>query len=98
MQEGMKFDNEKPRMDLVFGAFHKAMEEVAKVGTFGAKKYADNNWRQVRNLEERYLSAALRHYFAYQEVTSDEESGLHHLAHMAWCVLAVLQTDLEPTC
>lgn len=90
--DGAKFDTEKPRMDLVFGDFADALLSVGEVGTYGANKYDDSNWIKVDGLEERYLSAMLRHYLAYKSgEIYDRESELPHLSHMAWNALAVLQ-------
>ena len=36
---GAKLDKDKPRPGLVLGGFAKALIEVSKVGTAGAKKY-----------------------------------------------------------
>ena len=66
------------------------------VGTFGAKKYTDRGWKEVNNGIERYLSAMLRHYFKFKNGEDlDNESGLTHLAHMAWNALAVLELYYE---
>lgn len=90
--EGIKLDIEKPRMDLVLGDFADALISVGEVGTYGANKYDDSNWIKVKDLEERYLSAMLRHYLAYKKgEVYDTESELPHLSHMAWNALAVLQ-------
>ena len=95
-EKGVKFDNNKPRMDLVLGGFAKAIYEVGRVGTFGADKYSDNGWKHVDNGVERYLSAMLRHYIKYKNgELIDEESVLPHLSHMAWNALAVLQLSME---
>lgn len=76
---GTKFDNEKPRYELMDAHF---MDEVAMVLSHGAKKYADNNWQQVRPWT-RYLGALLRHAFAIMRgQLYDEESGLSHAAHL----------------
>lgn len=91
-EKGVKLDNEKPRMDLVLGEFTRALEEVGKVGTFGANKYTDKGWVEVSNGIERYLSAMLRHYMKFRRgKQKDEESGLSHLSHMVWNALAVLE-------
>lgn len=91
-EKGIKLDNEKPRMDLVLGEFTRALEEVGKVGTFGANKYTDKGWIEVDNGIERYLSAMLRHYMKFRRgKQKDEESGLSHLSHMVWNALAVLE-------
>lgn len=91
-EKGVKLDKEKPRMDLVLGEFTRALEEVCKVGTFGANKYTDKGWVEVKNGIERYLSAMLRHYMKFRRgIQKDEESGLSHLSHMVWNALAVLE-------
>ncbi len=56
-----------------------ALNEVAKVLTFGASKYGPNNWQGLENFTERYYAAMLRHIFAPEK--KDSESGLFHLAH-----------------
>lgn len=78
---GVKDDHAKPRMALLpFGA----LEWVAKVMTYGARKYAKGNWVTLEDAEERYASAMLRHYTAWQQGEMlDEESGLPHVAHLA---------------
>lgn len=84
---GMKFDDGKPRMDLIPP---HAEQMLAMVLTFGAKKYAPDNWRLVENPEQRYIAAAMRHINAYRSgEINDPETGLPHLAH-AMCCLAFL--------
>ena len=91
---GAKLDSGKPRHALVFGGFANALTEVSKVGTFGAAKYTDDGWKSVEGAQERYLSAAYRHMLAFQRGERlDKDSGLPHLAHAAWNLLAV--TELE---
>jgi hypothetical protein len=73
------------------------MEETAKVLTFGAKKYSEDNWRQVEGLQKRYLAAAMRHINAIQKGERlDPESGLHHLAHVMCCISFMLEDQLAP--
>ena len=62
MTEGRKFDSEKPKMHLLPP---NATLEVAKVLTFGAQKYDEENWRKLENAQKRYTSGALRHIFAH---------------------------------
>lgn len=93
---GAKLDAGKIRADLVLGGFARALIEVAKVGTKGAVKYTDNGWMEVPNGEARYADARQRHYLkrrAGEKVDSD--SGLRHLAHEAWNVLAELELALR---
>lgn len=90
--KGVKFDEAKPRMDLVMSGFARAIQSVGDVGTYGADKYTDNGWQEVDNGIERYLSAMIRHYLRYREgEVYDIESELPHLSHMAWNALAVLE-------
>ena len=89
---GYKADEDKPRLDLVFGDFANALWEVGQVGTFGANKYTDSGWIEVDNAIERYSSAMLRHYLQYKSGQIDDpESGFSHLAHVAWNALAILE-------
>lgn len=76
---GMKFDTGKLQYSLIPPETTKALAEVL---TFGAQKYAPNNWQLVDNGKTRYLDALYRHLEAFRsgEIT-DPESGLHHLSH-----------------
>ena len=59
---GRKYDGGKIRWDLLpMGA----LTEVAKVLTYGARKYADDNWRHVRPLRRRYSRAGIGHVFSW---------------------------------
>ncbi len=85
--KGMKFDSDKPRMDLLPP---RAIVDVAHVLTFGAKKYAPGNWKRVENAEERYMAAALRHLMEHLAgERTDPESGLSHLSHATTCLLFI---------
>ena len=93
-EKGVKLDKGKNRMSLVFNGFSHALWQVAEVGTFGANKYTDNGWQSVENPQERYTNALLRHLFKfYNGEQIDEESGLSHLAHLAWNALAILELN-----
>lgn len=84
---GRKFDKDKDRWELLpMGP----VEDVVKVLTLGARKYAPDNWRYVENATDRYYAAALRHIMAWRKgEVRDEETGLPHLAH-AMCDLIFL--------
>jgi len=74
----MKFDSGKLRYSLVPP---KAMREMAKVLTYGAKKYKPNNWQQVDDTT-RYIDALYRHLEAWRSGEKvDAESKLSHLSH-----------------
>jgi len=94
--DGTKHDGDKTRLSLVMDGFARALEEVGKVGTFGAKKYSDNGWMTVPNGKARYKDALLRHWQkdAIGEVF-DSDSNLRHAAHLAWNALAYLELQLR---
>ena len=90
---GLKFDQGKPRWDLVP---YEALSSVVDVLTHGSKKYGDHNWRLVENWEDRYFAAAMRHLVAYQTGdVFDDETHLPHLAHAACCILFLLAKEIE---
>jgi hypothetical protein len=90
MNKGVKHDNEKPMMALL-SPF--ALEEIAKVMTFGAKKYSADNWREGFEYS-RLISAVLRHITAYQRgETLDPETGLSHLAHASCGLMMLLEFE-----
>ena len=74
--------------------FAHALELVAEVGTHGAGKYSRGGWIAVQDGQQRYLDAAMRHLLKLGKgEQNDADSGLPHLAHIAWNFLAVL--DLQ---
>ena len=82
MSEALKYDQQKPRMELIDSY---ALEGLAKVLTFGANKYAADNWRQGLSYR-RILGAMLRHISAIQRgEDTDPESGLPHIDHVGCC-------------
>jgi hypothetical protein len=91
---GLKLDTGKPRMELLDPY---AMEQVARVLTFGAEKYDPHNWRKGISYG-RLLGAALRHIFAFiGGEDNDKESGLPHPAHaMANLMFVLGMTQLHP--
>lgn len=84
----MKFDAEKPRMELLDPY---AMEQLALVLTFGAhQKYEPWNWTKGLAFS-RLIGAALRHLFAFAKGEDlDPESGLSHLAHAMCCLMFLI--------
>jgi len=86
-QEGKKFDNEKVPMDLLSPI---ALEQIAKVMAFGAKKYDRHNWR-AGIAWSRIIAASLRHIFSFLKgEDKDPETGLSHIAHAACCLMFLL--------
>lgn len=91
---GAKLDAGKNRLALVMGGFPRALEAVGTVGTYGASKYSPNGWQHVTNGEERYSDAMMRHLMAHwRGEIIDPESGLEHLAQVAWNTLAWLELE-----
>lgn len=80
MSGGTKNDTGKPRISLVPFEF---IEGVAKIMTFGAKKYDAYNW--TKGFEySRLMDAIYRHLGSFERgVEIDEESGESHLLHAA---------------
>lgn len=86
----VKADGDKVRTDLLPVG---PMLAIAEVLTFGAKKYADHNWRQGFKWS-RLLGAAMRHLFAFlRGEDKDPETGLSHLAHLGCCVMFLLEHE-----
>lgn len=90
---GEKHDAGKPRYDLMPV---DAERMVIDVLTYGAMKYAPENWRHVEDAHARYYAAARRHMEAWRSgELSDSETDCHHLAHAICCLLFQLQLDIE---
>ncbi|WP_320535310.1 dATP/dGTP diphosphohydrolase domain-containing protein [Robbsia andropogonis] len=82
---GMKHDGGKPRFSLLRFGCAAALEGIAGVLTFGAKKYADHSWKTVDQGFDRYWSAMERHLneiAKHGPNARDEESGLLHIDHV----------------
>lgn len=97
--EGKKFDGNKIPADIPLEQFPHAIEVLAIVAKYGHDKYEldDNdwsNWKKVNNAIFRYKQAKMRHYLAMKKGEEiDPESGLPHLYHYTWNVMAL--TELE---
>jgi uncharacterized HAD superfamily protein len=77
--KGLRFDEGKIRHDLL-PAF--AINELSKVLTFGAKKYAPNNWRKGMDWS-KIIGPLKRHLNAIERGEDyDPETGLLHAAHV----------------
>lgn len=91
-----KYDNGKPNLAVVFGGFPKALKDVGHIGTFGAHKYLPYSWKTVDNLQERYMSALMRHVLEILDKNEfDNETGRHHLGHIAWNAMALLEDKFD---
>jgi len=85
---GFKEDAHKVRYDLV-PPF--ALEQLAKVYTYGALKYGDDNYRCGMRWSRIY-AALERHIQAWRKGEDyDAESGQMHLASVAWCAFSLME-------
>lgn len=91
--QGMKFDQGKPRWSLLPTGVVAA---VVRVLTFGAKKYAPDNWKKIEPV--RYEDAAMRHFDAWRSgEKTDPETGESHLAHAVCCLFFLMWFDSGKT-
>lgn len=80
---GVKHDSDKAQINIIDPAF---IDEMGKVFSFGANKYARGNYRKGMEWS-RLTDAAMRHILAFQSGEDmDPESGLLHLAHAGSCL------------
>lgn len=93
---GRKDDQDKLRYDLLDVDFE---EEMARVLTEGAKKYAPNSWQKVEDAKNRYYAALRRHVAAIRkgEFRNSEDGDVSHFAQIAVnaMFLYVLETKME---
>lgn len=94
--KGKKYDNGKPMPGTLVNVFPEALLAVGATIEFGTHKYPDpRNWRKVEGANKRYQDSLMRHLIKHNmgEV-NDRETGIPHLAHMAWNALAILELYL----
>ena len=86
--KALRYDEDKIRHDLIPAW---ALNELGKVYTFGAKKYADNNWR--KGMKWSRVLGSLKRHLNYIENGEDfdTESNLYHVAHVAWNAITLLE-------
>ena len=75
---GDKFDNGKPRLDLIRPFPQLCLAETL---TFGAGKYGDYNW--MKGIQwSKIIGSYKRHLNSFEQgIDYDEETGLLHLQH-----------------
>lgn len=75
-----------------------AIEEIAKVYTYGCKKYDDDNWRKGMKWKEKVIGPLERHLNKWLRGEKiDDESNCHHLAMVIWqciCLMMYEKYDL----
>ena len=84
----MRYDKGKLRWSLLP---LQCLVELVRVYNWGTTKYADDNWKKGMSWSRVY-DPMMRHIEAWwlRNETYDEESGIHHLAHVAWNVFTLL--------
>jgi len=91
--KGKKFDNGKLQWHLLP---IRPLKQIVRVMQFGADKYGPFDWQRLKDPEERYYNALLRHIFAWREGEKlDPETGIHHLAHAGANIIFLLWFDNE---
>lgn len=96
---GIKFNEGKPKMSILFKQFPKALEAVVRCAEYGHNKYNIDgcdedhlNFKRVLGGPQVYEDAGYRHLM---KQGIDEESGLPHLHHAVWNFLAMLEITLD---
>ena len=79
---------------LVSPDFGHALLGTVRVLEFGARKYAEGNWRYVDDARRRYYRAAVGHL---SRIGADDESEEPHWAHAACCLLFLLELEYART-
>jgi len=93
-QEGLKFDDDKIRLELLPP---ELMTAVGSILTFGAKKYTDRNWELGMDWSRVY-GALLRHLNAWWSGdTFDPETGKSHLWHAGCCIAFLIAYEQRGT-
>ena len=92
-ERAMRHNKGKVRLSLIPA---EAILGLASVYMAGTKKYADHNWRKGAPFSEG-MDSLERHYNKFKHPAMsdhDEETGLHHLWHVAWnaITLAIYST------
>lgn len=90
-QEAGRFSEGKIRHDLVAPW---ALNEIARVYTYGTIKYDDDNWWKGLKWKKDVFGCILRHIWKwFRGERDDDESGLHHLAHAAWNCMTLMEYE-----
>lgn len=90
-----RFGVAKPPLSLIPG---QARVLLAEAFRDGALKYGPANWRIDPVTASTYLNACERHIVAWQDGEENaSDSGVHHLAHAAGCLMILLDAQASGT-
>jgi len=91
VSQGLRYNEGKLRMDLIPP---EADEELAKILTKGAKKYAPRNW-ELGMKWSTCVASLKRHLLAWEKGEDlDPETGESHMSHIL-CNAAFLVTYIQ---
>ena len=86
-----RFSDGKVRHDLIPPW---PINELAKVYTYGTKKYDDDNWRKGLAWKKNVIGPLKRHLEKWiRGEKLDEESNCHHLAMVMWQSCALMEYE-----
>jgi len=86
-----RFSEGKVRHDLIPAW---PVDEVAKVYTYGTKKYDDDNWRKGLAWKKNVIGSLFRHLWKWvRGEILDDESGCHHLAMCVWQCFVLMEYE-----
>lgn len=86
-EKGLRYNEGKLRYDLLEPY---AIEELVRVFSKGAQKYAPNNWKKGMEWS-KVLASLKRHIAAFEKGEDvDQETNCYHMAHAAWNALALV--------
>ena len=92
LSQGTKFDQDKPRYDLIPP---EALDGLARLYGMGAGKYEDRNWEKGMNWS-RLFAAMMRHAWKWWRGESyDQEDGQHHLLSVIFCAAALYTYEVR---
>jgi hypothetical protein len=90
-----RFGIAKPPMSLIPGLARVLLADAFRDG---AAKYGPANWRVDPVTTSTYMNAAERHIVSWQDGEENaSDSGVHHLAHAAACLLILLDAQAAGT-
>ncbi len=90
MKEGMKFDTDKVRLELIPPSL---LYGIGTILTLGAKKYEDRNWEKGIKWS-RVFGAMMRHMWSWwRREDKDDEWSKSHLWHAGCCLAFLIEYE-----